>query len=159
MKLFPKIIFKLFLIINFFSYNFVFADNHNFYEIIEQLQKDIKTLEKAVYSDSTQLNNNSNNLSSLNFDNNSETEDKFVDREDVNVTAWRKSNYTRSNEFRCTRDFGYTDCVDKLITLTGEKNYEELFTELEAYRTIRNNDTGVTTTFNYTGGQQTYTVT
>ena len=37
------------------------ADNHNIYETIEQLQKDIKTLERAVYSGSTILNNEINN--------------------------------------------------------------------------------------------------
>ena len=37
------------------------ADNHNIYETIEQLQKDIKTLERAVYSGSTNLNNEINN--------------------------------------------------------------------------------------------------
>ena len=49
--------FKIFLIIKFFYYNYSLADNHNFNEIIEQLQKDIKTLEKAVYSGSIELNN------------------------------------------------------------------------------------------------------
>ena len=48
------------------------ADNHNIYEILDQLQKDIKTLEKAVYSGSIELNSdNSVNLNS-NLDNNSE---------------------------------------------------------------------------------------
>ena len=37
------------------------ADNHNIYETIEQLQKDINTLERAVYSGSTNLNNELNN--------------------------------------------------------------------------------------------------
>ena len=66
MKLLSKIfIIKIFLIINFFSLTNSFADNHNIYEILEQLQKDIKTLEKAVYSGSIQLDNqNSNELNS-----------------------------------------------------------------------------------------------
>ena len=34
-----------------------FADNHNIYEILEQLNKDVKTLEKAVYSNSINMNN------------------------------------------------------------------------------------------------------
>ena len=50
------IIFTLF--INFFSFQNSYSDNHNFYEIIEQLQQDIKTLEKAVYSNSTEFNSN-----------------------------------------------------------------------------------------------------
>ena len=48
------ILIKFFLIFNFlFSNTFLFADNHNIYEILDQIQKDIKTLEKAVYSESS----------------------------------------------------------------------------------------------------------
>ena len=39
-----------------------FADNHNFKEILELIQKDIKTLEKAVYSNSMDMDNSSKNL-------------------------------------------------------------------------------------------------
>jgi len=46
------------------------ADNHNIYETLELIQKDIKTLEKAVYSGSVET--NSDSLSSSNLDNNSE---------------------------------------------------------------------------------------
>ncbi len=68
MKLvFNKFILNLLVLINFFSSSISFADNHNIYEILEQLQSDIKTLEKAVYSGSIELNNvSSNNLSSNN---------------------------------------------------------------------------------------------
>ena len=66
-----KLITKLILIICFFLTPPVFADNHNIYEILEKLQKDIKTLEKAVYSNSIELDVTSNNNSSL-TDNNSE---------------------------------------------------------------------------------------
>ena len=49
--------------------NVVFADNHNLNEILELIQKDLKTLEKAVYSGSI----NTENLSSQkSFDENSE---------------------------------------------------------------------------------------
>ncbi len=47
------------------------ADNHNIYETVEQLQKDIKTLERAVYSGSTILNNEMNNTD-ISLDPNSE---------------------------------------------------------------------------------------
>ena len=64
---FNKFILNLLVLINFFSFSVSFADNHNIYEILEQLQSDIKTLEKAVYSGSIELNNvSSNNLSSNN---------------------------------------------------------------------------------------------
>ena len=73
MKHLSKIlIVKLILLINFFSYTFSIADNHNIYEILENLQKDIKTLEKAVYSGSVKPNSESNNSYSLNSNNNSE---------------------------------------------------------------------------------------
>ena len=72
MKLISKIlIFNFFLLINFFSHSNSFADNHNLYEILEQLQNDIKTLEKAVYSGSNELNVD-NSLSDLSSNNNSE---------------------------------------------------------------------------------------
>ena len=50
MKFFLKIfLLKIFFLINFFL-NYSFADNHNIYEVLNELQKDVKTLEKAVYS-------------------------------------------------------------------------------------------------------------
>ena len=49
-----------------------YADNHNIYEILDQLQKDIKTLEKAVYSGSIDLNSDSSVNLNSNLDNNSE---------------------------------------------------------------------------------------
>ena len=68
--------FKKFLLINivlFFSsiHTSLLADNHNVYEILELIQKDIKTLEKAVYSDSVSQSLSSSNTASS-FDQNSE---------------------------------------------------------------------------------------
>ena len=45
------------LVINFLSFSYLVADNHNIYESLEQMQKDIKTLEKAVYSGSVEISN------------------------------------------------------------------------------------------------------
>ena len=69
-----KLILKFSLIANFFLLicSISFADNHNIYETLEQIQKDIKTLEKAVYSSSAQLNNINDNSSSNNTSINSE---------------------------------------------------------------------------------------
>ena len=61
---------KLIILFNLSIYQNSFADNHNIYEILELIQKDIKTLEKAVYSGSIKPSNNSIDLS--NIDNNSE---------------------------------------------------------------------------------------
>ena len=71
MNKFLKVIFvKFFLFINILSWNVSLADNHNIYETLEIIKKDIQTLEKAVYSRSEDLNNNNLNISnSLNNDN------------------------------------------------------------------------------------------
>ena len=50
-------------------FNTAYADNHNMMEILSLIQKDIKTLEKAVYSES--LNSNKTNIANS-FDQNSE---------------------------------------------------------------------------------------
>jgi tol-pal system protein YbgF len=49
--------------------NITFADNHNLNEVLEIIQKDLKTLEKAVYSGSI---NTQNSNSQKSFDGNSE---------------------------------------------------------------------------------------
>jgi tol-pal system protein YbgF len=68
---FKKLLFiKILILLNLLFTQSLFADNHNIYETLELIQKDIKTLEKAVYSGSIEINNNTSNLS--NFDNNSE---------------------------------------------------------------------------------------
>jgi len=48
-----------------------YSDNHNLYEVLELIQKDLKTLERAVYSDSFSLNNETTNSTSE-FNQNSE---------------------------------------------------------------------------------------
>mgnify|MGYP000155871902 CR=1 FL=1 len=50
---------KLILVFIFFP-NIIFADNHNINEILDLIQKDLKTLEKAVYSGSTNSNSQKN---------------------------------------------------------------------------------------------------
>ena len=59
---------KLTFMFIFFS-NVVVADNHNFTEVLELIQKDLKTLEKAVYSESI---NKEESNSQKSFDKNSE---------------------------------------------------------------------------------------
>ena len=61
-----------FCLSNFFLITYSYADNHNIYEILDLLQKDIKTLEKAVYSGSIELNSDSSVNLNSNLDNNSE---------------------------------------------------------------------------------------
>ena len=56
----------------FIFFSGVSADNHNLNEILELIQKDLKTLEKAVYSESINKDNNLKNLSNGDIDKNSE---------------------------------------------------------------------------------------
>ena len=73
MKLLSKIIIvKVILLFNFFTFTYSHANNHNINETLIQLQKDIKTLEKAVYSNSVEFNNANNSSSNINENNNSE---------------------------------------------------------------------------------------
>ena len=65
------LIVKFFLLFSFIFQNFSQAENHNLNEILEKIQKDIKTLEKAVYSRSIELANENSVTSSIG-NNNSE---------------------------------------------------------------------------------------
>ena len=58
-------IIKVIIIGSFFSYTNLSADNHNIYEILEKLQNDVKTLEKAVYSGEAGLNVTNNSSSTF----------------------------------------------------------------------------------------------
>jgi len=62
--------YKIYLLFNFLFCFPSFADNHNIYDTLELIKRDLKTLEKAVYSNSSELNNT--NSSSINVDSNSE---------------------------------------------------------------------------------------
>ena len=73
MKRVIKIIFlKVLFLLNIFFTNISFADNHDIYEIIEIIKKDLKTLEKAVYSGTIEFQTSSNNISSEELGSNSE---------------------------------------------------------------------------------------
>ena len=49
-----------------------FSDNHNIYETLEIIKNDLKTLERAVYSGSIEINTSSNGDSNVKIDSNSE---------------------------------------------------------------------------------------
>ena len=66
---YKKLIYIKFTFIFFFLFNVASADNHNLNEILKLIQKDLKTLEKAVYSGSINTENLNNQKS---FDKNSE---------------------------------------------------------------------------------------
>ena len=49
-----------------------FSDNHNIYETLEIIKNDLKTLERAVYSGSIEINTSSNEQQTMEIDGNSE---------------------------------------------------------------------------------------
>jgi len=67
-----KLLLNFVLFINFFSYSVLFADNHDVNEILNKIQNDIKTLERAVYSGSINLSDKNNTTASSSTNNNSE---------------------------------------------------------------------------------------
>ena len=71
-SLFGSTLFSLILILNFLFSGNAYSDNHNIYEILDLIKKDLKTLERAVYSGSIEIEGNSNNETVSNLDNNSE---------------------------------------------------------------------------------------
>ena len=66
MSLKKLLIVKILILFNILIYQNTFADNHNIYETLESIQKDIKTLEKAVYSGSIEASNQNLSSSGLN---------------------------------------------------------------------------------------------
>ncbi|MDC0585970.1 tol-pal system protein YbgF, partial [Candidatus Pelagibacter sp.] len=73
MKFITKLIFFKFLVLlNLFFINISFADNHNIYETLEIIKNDLKTLERAVYSGSIEIETSTSNNSNKELNSNSE---------------------------------------------------------------------------------------
>ncbi len=72
--MYKKYIYKIFIVILFSSlnYNVVNADNENVLQVLEALKQDIKTLERAVYSDSFEKKNTDDNSETLTGNNSEE---------------------------------------------------------------------------------------
>ena len=70
--IFRIIILKLLFLYSFGLINFSQADNHNIYETLENIQNDLKTLERAVYSGSIEVNKSVGENLDVKFDSNSE---------------------------------------------------------------------------------------
>ena len=66
------ILLKIIFVLNILVINPSFADNHNIYETLEIIKKDLKTLERAVYSGSVDIETVTKNNSTLEIDSNSE---------------------------------------------------------------------------------------
>ena len=133
MKLKIKIILiKFFLIFNLLFLNtFLFADNHNIYEILDQIQKDIKTLEKAVYSESSGAgvdvsslsNSNSEDVLTRHLLKLSEIENQFQQLtnrfEEINFKLDKLSN--RLSKVQADNQVRFQDLENSLMSEDGVK--------------------------------------
>ena len=63
---------KILVIFNLIFFNISYADNHNIYETLEIIKNDLKTLERAVYSGTIDVQTSADNTSDLELDSNSE---------------------------------------------------------------------------------------
>ena len=131
MYLINNLIVKIIFVLSFILCTVSIADNHNIFETLESIQKDIKTLEKAVYSKS--IESNSNNLVSSNLDNNSEDvltrhllklseiEDQFQQLtnrfEEINFKLDKLSN--RLSKIQADNQIRFQD-IENIITTDGE---------------------------------------
>ena len=70
--IFKIIILKLLFLLSFGLISFSHADNHNIYETLENIQNDLKTLERAVYSESNEVNKSASENLDVELDANSE---------------------------------------------------------------------------------------
>ena len=127
---------------SFYNTNFLFANNHNIYEILEKIQKDVKTLEKAVYSSSLESNNNNQENSGTLLDNNSEDvltrhllklteiENQFQQLtnkfEEINFKIDKLSN--RLSKVQADNQIRFTDIETFLSSNTDEKKFTKKVT-------------------------------
>ena len=70
--IFRVIMIKLLFLLSFSLISFSYADNHNIYETLQNIQNDLKTLERAVYSGSIEVNKSSSENLNVELDANSE---------------------------------------------------------------------------------------
>ena len=70
--IFKIIMLKLLFLLNLVPISSSYADNHNIYETLENIQNDLKTLERAVYSGSIEVNKSVGENLDVKLDSNSE---------------------------------------------------------------------------------------
>ena len=124
--------FKILFILSFFLNTLAFAENNDIFETLEIIKQDIKTLEKAVYSESTQLSSSTNYDS--NVDNSedvwtrhllklSEIENQFQQLtnkfEEINFKLDKLSN--RGSKVQADNQIRFTDLENGLVNNIDEK--------------------------------------
>ena len=131
--------FKNFLVLNLFLiFLFVssksFAENENLLEILELMQKDLKTLEKAVYSDS--FNNSSENATSSTLDKNGED---VLTRHLLKLSEIENQFQVLTNKFE-EINFKLDKLSNRLSKVQADNQIR--FQQLENGKIISNNEDG-----------------
>ena len=131
---FKKLIQIKIIFLSIFFYGVSFADNHNLNEILELIQKDLKTLEKAVYSGSlgvtsetlsnqSNLDGNSEDVLTRHLLKLSEIEDQFQQLtnrfEEINFKLDKLSN--RMSKVQSDNQIRFQDVENVLMQFEGEK--------------------------------------
>ncbi len=135
---------KILILLNLFINKVSLADNHNIYETLELIQKDIKTLERAVYSGSIEVKNDASSTTVL--DNNSEDvltrhllklseiENQFQELtnrfEEINFKLDKLSN--RLSKVQADNQIRFQDIETSMSTGEGIKKVTKKITEEEA---------------------------
>jgi len=125
---------KLILLLTLFFNLNSYADNHNIYETLELIQKDLKTLERAIYSGSIEV-NNSTSSSGITLDSNSEDvltrhllklseiETQFRDLtnrfEEINFKLDKLSN--RLSKVQADNQIRFQDIENAIVSEDGSK--------------------------------------
>ena len=124
---------KFFLILSLFVSGFANADSHDLNQILEKIQKDIKTLEKAVYSGTKELDVGATNVSSFENSNSedvltrhllklSEIENQFQSLtnkfEEINFKLDKLSN--RMSKVQADNQIRFQD-LEKGLPLDGDR--------------------------------------
>ena len=134
-KIFKLITIKLFFVSNFFILNLAYSDSHNIYETLEIIKKDLKTLEKAVYSGTIDLETsdegldiNSEDVLTRHLLKLSEVEGQFRELtnkfEEINFKldklSTRLSKIQADNQFRFQNIESTLGSVDGSVTLSSK---------------------------------------
>ncbi len=131
---YKKLVQLIILLIFTFLGNISFADNHNLDEVLELIKKDLKTLERAVYSKSL-INNSENSSKQNDLDKNSEDvltrhllklseiENQFQELtnrfEEINFKLDKISN--RMSKVQSDNQMRFQDIENALISFDGDK--------------------------------------
>ena len=129
---------KIVLVVVFFS-TFSFADSHNFKEILELIQKDLKTLEKAVYSNSIETNNSLESLD--NKKTNNQNSEEVLTRHLLKLSEIESQFQTLTNKFE-EINFKLDKLSNRLSKVQADNQIR--FQDIENFLSSESNDKKLT---------------